>query len=55
MHHDREVAAELERRLDILEQPDYDDPARRDLSGAEFAVLAALTVAVSLLAWLWGG
>jgi hypothetical protein len=45
---------ELIRRLDRIEQPDYDDPARVDLSGREMLVFLVVSVVVMLLVHLWG-
>ncbi len=45
---------ELSRRLDLLEQPDYDDPARIDLSGREIVIFLVVSAVVMLLVHLWG-
>ena len=45
---------ELSRRLDLLEQPDYDDPARVDLPARELLLFLVASVVVMLLVHLWG-
>jgi hypothetical protein len=45
---------ELSRRLDLLEQTDYDDPASVDLSGREMLLFLVVSVVVMLLVHLWG-
>jgi hypothetical protein len=44
---------ELERRLAILESPDFDDPARRDLPARDYLGLLAANVMLILLFLLW--
>lgn len=51
---DQNFEAELERRLEILESPDYADPARRDLSGLDYLLLGVI-VAVTVTAMYWWG
>lgn len=48
-----EFRRELDRRLDIIEDPDFHDPARQDLPGRELAWLAAasLVLIIAMLAW----
>lgn len=50
------IDAELARRLAVLADPGYDDPARRDLTGLDYLLLAALnvTVTVLMLWYAWG-
>lgn len=47
---------ELSRRLDVLSSETYSDPARRDLTRSDFAVLVAVNLALVLLMyWIaWG-
>lgn len=52
-----EIRQELDRRLAILDDPAYSDPARADLSGREIAIwfaIAAAITAVALLLRGWG-
>lgn len=51
---DREFAAELERRLEIIEAPDYENPAGRDLPRVDLLVFAVLGVLVVVLVHVWG-
>lgn len=46
--------AELRRRLATVEDPHYDDPARKDLPRTDLIVLAVGVVVVVVAAWLWG-
>ncbi len=46
--------AELERRLNILESADYDDPARTDLPRLDYILLAAIVVATVVAMYWWG-
>lgn len=46
---DAAVAAELERRIEIIEQQERDDASRRPMSGAEIAGYVAATVAAVVL------
>ncbi len=48
------LEAELERRLDLMTSPDYEDPAREDFSASDAIALLVLVVAVSLVAFFWG-
>jgi hypothetical protein len=52
--HDPQFAAELERRLSVVEAPGYEDSARRNLPVADYLALAALVVATTVLAYVWG-
>ena len=45
---------ELERRLAVLEASDYEDPARKDLPAVDFAIVAILVVAATVLLYWWG-
>ena len=48
-----ELRTELDRRLDAIAAPGYDDPARRPLTAAlDMALLAVFVVAVSLLSYV---
>ena len=51
---ERKFDEELERRLRVLEAPDYEDPARRDLPAMDFAILAAIVVVATVLLYWWG-
>jgi hypothetical protein len=46
------VQAELERRLRTIEDPGYDDPAHAALPGRDIALLLAMAVVLSLVAFL---
>jgi hypothetical protein len=46
--------AELSRRLTVVEDPDYDDPARADLPRADLVLLLVGVVVVLVAMWLWG-
>lgn len=53
-----EIRQELDRRLAILADPDYPDPARADISGREIAIWFAIAAAICAAAFLlrgWGG
>jgi hypothetical protein len=47
-----ELHTELDRRLDAIAAPGYDDPARRPLAALDIALLAVFVVAVSLLSYV---
>lgn len=52
-----EIRQELDRRLAILDDPDYRDPARADISGREITIwftIAAAITAMALLLRGWG-
>lgn len=51
---DQNFQAELERRLGILESPEYDDPARRDLPGLDYLLLAVIIVVTVVAMYWWG-
>jgi hypothetical protein len=46
--------AELERRLQRLEDPAYEDPAHADLPGADLLWLGVLVLVVVVAAFIWG-
>ena len=46
--------AELQRRLALIEDPAYADPARRDLPAQDLVLLVVLSALVIALAWWWG-
>ena len=46
--------AELERRLTIIEDPAYDDPARGNLPRLDLIVLLIATAVVVTAMWVWG-
>lgn len=47
---------ELNRRLDVIEDPSYLDPAQRDLSALDYLLLVAINVALvgAMLWYAWG-
>jgi hypothetical protein len=52
--HDPQFAAELERRLSVIEAPGYEDPARENLPALDYLLLAALVVFTTVVAYVWG-
>jgi hypothetical protein len=52
--HDPAFAAELERRLRVLESAGYEDPARSDLPTLDYYLLAALVIVSVVVAYAWG-
>jgi hypothetical protein len=52
--HDPQFAAELERRLSIMEAPSYEDPARENLPALDYLLLVALLVLTTIVAYVWG-
>lgn len=51
---DRAFAKELQRRLDTIEAPDYEDPARRDLPAIDLVVVLIVSAVVIVLVHVWG-
>lgn len=51
---DDALEKELERRLDLMTSSDYEDPAREDFTGGDFAAIAVLVVVLSLAFFFWG-
>ncbi|WP_432284163.1 hypothetical protein SLT36_20455 [Aminobacter sp. BA135] len=54
---DNETRRELHRRLTIIADPNYEDPARADLSGREIGVWFLVTMAilaVTIAMWIGG-
>lgn len=51
---DPALQAELERRLDLMTSPDYEDPARESLTTADFLELLALVVVLCVGFFAWG-
>lgn len=45
---------ELHRRLEAIEAPDYEDPARKDFPTTELAIFAVVSLVVMLLVHVWG-
>jgi hypothetical protein len=45
---------ELERRLDLIESPGFDDPAREDFTAVDFISIAALVIVLSVAFLVWG-
>ena len=53
-HEDTEAfEAELERRLALMDAPDYEDPAREDFDARALLTIAAFVVVVCALAAGW--
>ena len=51
-----EIRRELDRRLNIIADPNYEDPARADISGRELGIWFAVTAVILLGAIaMWGG
>jgi hypothetical protein len=46
--------AELERRLQTIEDPAYEDPAHADVPGADLLWLGLFVVVVVIAAFVWG-
>jgi hypothetical protein len=51
---DPALQAELERRLALIEAPDFEDPAREDFTAADFIAIAVLVVVLSVGFLVWG-
>lgn len=54
---DNEMRRELNRRLNIIADPNYDDPARADISGREIGIWFAVTIAIltiTIAMWIGG-
>lgn len=51
---EQRLDGELERRLEILEDPDYEDPARKDLPTLDLVFLAILVVVTVVVMYWWG-
>lgn len=49
-----EFRAELDRRLEIIEDPGYHDPANTDLPGRDLLILVLASVVVIALLMAWG-
>ncbi len=52
--HDPQFAAELERRLSVIGDANYEDAARENLPALDYLLLAALVVLTTVLAYAWG-
>lgn len=54
--HPTPLADELDRRLAVITDPAYVDPARRDLGVTDYALLTGLNVVIVLLMlwYAWG-
>jgi hypothetical protein len=52
--HDRQFAAELERRLSVIEAPSYEDLARENLPALDYLLLVALVIITTIVAYVWG-
>ena len=46
--------AELERRLQTIEDPAYEDPAHADAPAADLLWLGVVVVVVGIAAFVWG-
>ena len=51
---ERRFDEELQRRLEAIEAPGYEDPARRDLPATDLVVLAVLVVVAVVGLYWWG-
>ncbi len=51
---DESLEAELERRLELMTSPDYQDPAREDFTGRDLLALAGLVLVLSVVFFVWG-
>lgn len=54
---DNEMRRELDRRLTIIADPSYDDPARTDISGRDIGIWFAVTsfiLVVAIAMWVGG-
>jgi hypothetical protein len=51
---ERDFERELARRLALIENPDYVDPARRDLPALDLVLLVAIGGVLIALMWWWG-
>jgi len=54
---DNEIRRELNRRLNIIADPNYEDPARTDISGREIGMWFAVTsfiLVVAIAMWIGG-
>jgi hypothetical protein len=49
-----DVAARIQTRLDEIARPDYDDPARTDLTGLDWLVFFGFLLVCAVGAVLWG-
>ncbi|AWC25035.1 hypothetical protein WHT83_11180 [Aminobacter sp. P9b] len=53
---DNEMRRELNRRLNIVADPSYGDPARADISGRDLGIWFATTAAILIVALaMWSG
>ena len=52
--HDPRFAAELERRLSVIGDANYEDAARENLPALDYLLLAALVVVTTVVAYVWG-
>ncbi|MFU0507138.1 hypothetical protein [Pseudaminobacter sp. NGMCC 1.201702] len=51
-----EIRRELDRRLNIIADPNYEDPARTDISGRELGIWFAVTAVILVGAIaMWSG
>lgn len=50
----QEFNEELERRLQMIEQPDYEDPARNDLPYVDLVLLTVVIFFTVVLMYWWG-
>ncbi len=51
---DPEVRAEIERRLDVITAPDYDDPARRNFTRGDWLAFAGFLAVLAVVFTAWG-
>lgn len=51
---DRQFEEELERRLETIEAPGYEDPAGKDLPTIDLVIFLVVSAVVIVLVHLWG-
>lgn len=54
MDEERNFGEELERRLEVLEAPDYEDPARGDLPTVD-VIIVGIVVLITVVGMYWWG
>lgn len=52
--HDEKVREELDRRLALIEDPGYEDPARADLPARDIWLVLAFVLVICVVAYAWG-
>ena len=51
---DPAVRTEIERRLDVITAPDYDDPARRNFTPGDWLAFAGFLAVCAVAFTVWG-